>query len=285
MVAVSLSLLAACSPAKPSMNGGDAGADVADARDATNGAFGASPCARCITSACPAALSDCASDPDCAAYWMCVEGCGVGSSGGVDHACEAACPTGTSSSGAQAELELTHCRTTGAGALCAACGTAATGAESPILKQHCSADAGPDAASDPCQRCIDEKCCETQSACDADCLDYTACMAKYDDYAMCKSAHPKGFLTAEQLHACITIACFTLPRCVTLSPLFACIVQECPIEYADLVATDIGASYWECLAVMLDGPGCLAQYPRAAKAAEAIDTCVQSECEIGLSGP
>jgi len=262
----------------------EAGADVTDAPHRVDGSFGASACSRCVTSACGAALLDCGSDPDCASYWSCVEGCGVGSDGDVDPACAAACPSGTSSSGAQAELELTHCRTDGAGALCAACGTPVVASESPLLNEHCPADAGPDASA--CARCIDENCCLPQAACGEDCREYIACMAEYADYQKCMTEYPGGFLPGEQIHGCITIYCPTDREC-SESPgaLLECILQECPVEYADLIETEEGASYWECLSTTVDAPSCLAEYPEAGAPANAMNACVQNVCDFPIEGP
>src|ERR1700733_2961348 len=185
----------------------DAGVDSADAAGIPVGAFGHSACARCVSSSCSAALSDCASDPDCAAYWTCVERCGIGSKGDVDPKCEAACPTGTSSSGTQAELELAHCRSEGAGALCAPCGTSATADLSPLLKQQCSGKASPDASA--CEQCVARYCCDTHAACGAQCSDYIDCLSKNETYEVCKSKYPSGFLPGEQDRACISVRCYT----------------------------------------------------------------------------
>jgi hypothetical protein len=174
--------------------------------------------------------------------------------------------------------------TGGAGALCAACGTAAFDAESPLLNEHCPKDAGPDA--NACARCIESNCCIPEAACGTQCLDYIGCMAEYGDYQKCQSEYPSGFLPGEQIHACITIYCPTDREC-SESPglLLECILQECPIEYADIVETEVGASYWECLVAVGDAPTCLGEYPEVGDAAQAINACIASECAIPLTCP
>jgi hypothetical protein len=216
-----------------------------------------------------------------------VERCGVGSNGDVDPACAGACPAGSSSSGAQAELELAHCRTEGAGALCAACGTTAADAESPLLNEHCSADAGPDAST--CTRCIQDNCCVPHVACGTECKDFVACMGQYEDYQKCKSDYPSGFLPGEQDHACVQIYCVAEGLCVLSgpqpTPLAQCIIQECAVQYAEIVETEDGASYWECIAASFDAPNCLAEYPQVGEPADALNACIQSECDFPLACP
>jgi hypothetical protein len=146
----------------------DAGAD-------SSSGFGASACGSCVETQCASAITTCNSSAECSAYWSCVLGCGVDSSGNVDANCASACPRGSSSTGTTDEQALDQCRTTGAGASCAACGgDAGADGGNPIIHQMCTQVTD----TTPCFTCEDNNCCNTYAACHADpeCAAYKSCL-------------------------------------------------------------------------------------------------------------
>ncbi len=270
-------LLPHCSPAPGTRETSPTDSGI-DAPRASASSYGASPCGRCVAAACAGAVADCDSDPDCAAYLTCVDGCKVEASGDVDPSCKAACPTGSSSSGAQAEIELAACRTGGAGALCTSCGTRAS--KSSIFGEMCP----PSGATDACDRCNDEHCCEVFAACDAACHGFIECMIDGGDdldggYLACEAQFPGGFVAAEVEHACTSIFCAPRDLCaVTTDPCFQCIFQDCGAQYASLVGSVQGALSWECSFAGNPVPDCIKLYPEASVLTEDLNACISNLC-------
>jgi hypothetical protein len=277
LVGVLVGVLLGCSSTEgsPVVLRTPAGDAETDAPGLSDGSYGESACRLCVTSACTGPLADCASDPDCAAYLACFDACGLQKNGNVNASCEARCPVGSTSSGMQGELDLSECRTSGAGALCVACGTAVSLSESPILRQECP----PVDASDTCERCEDENCCETSAACGAACQGFRKCRDDGGDYLDCKSQFPSGFLPAEENNACHVIFCARSDACPTITnPCFQCIYQYCAPEYAKLVGSVAGALAWECFAAGDSLTACTASSSEATEAGEPLETCLVNDC-------
>jgi hypothetical protein len=244
----------------------------------SDGGYAASACRQCVAGACSVALAACSGDPDCAGYLACVDACGTDDAGNVNPACEAACPRGSSTAGALAIQKLTRCRTAGQGALCVACGTAASADLSPALRNNCPQQTA-DAA---CTTCHEDHCCQSLAACDTACQGFFGCISDGGAYLDCDKSYPGGRLLAETEETCLLVFCCNADACASCgqnsTQCDECEFQLCPTEYANLRTTEYGSLYVECATETQDAGGCLAMYPQAQDAINALSVCVTNNC-------
>jgi hypothetical protein len=280
-----------------------ASADGGSAKDANQEAtptYATSPCGECVAQHCGPEISGCSGDPDCAAYLTCLDGCSLDPGGNVSSACEAACPRGASTSGAQAEMQLTQCRTSGPGAACAGCGVDA-GAGPPLLHQMCMATTD----SNACQQCEKNSCCQSYAQCHSDpqCAPLFVCMGKCyagepddagvhdaafppdgaalacDEY--CRQAYPNGLTDLAPILACRGVYCWTPCQGTQKTPCATCAETQCATEYANSYGTAGGFLIAECEIPCSDAScltACKNAYPDAKMAAELYETCVTAKC-------
>jgi hypothetical protein len=277
-------------------------ADGGSARDAPQEAtptYATSPCGECVAQQCGTEISGCSGDPDCAAYLTCLDGCGLDRSGNVSSACEAACPRGASTSGTQAEMQLTQCRTSGPGAACAGCGVDAGGGP-PLLHQMCM----PSTDSNACHQCEKSTCCKSYAQCfgDPECSSYITCVgecynAKPEDAGVpdaepppdgaalpcdeyCLQAHPNGLTGAAPLFTCDIVNC-AAPCGAQTTACEACAQTQCATEYANFYGTADGWLISDCQIPCSDTSclmACENAYPAGKMAADLFDTCFAAKC-------
>ena len=164
--------------------GGCSSDDPAPASSGTGGVGGAgndasvqwsqNACHGCFASRCGAELSACGSDPTCAVFAECVDGCPAQPNGAPSPSCVQGCP------GASGASAIAACLSS-AQAECTACGGSApdaavedSGACAPeLFCQECA----PSVETNPCWKCQDERCCDSDQACKGDpgCLGYFLC--------------------------------------------------------------------------------------------------------------
>lgn len=301
--------LAGCSSSSGSAAPGaiDSGTqtDSSDSLDSSAANYSNSACGKCVAQACNTAIMACESDPDCSAYLACLDGCAVGADGDVEPTCAAACPKGTSSSGTAAEMQLTTCRTSGAGAACSACGIDSGSAGNPIVHQKCT----PMNDVSQCAICEDDHCCQTYAAChaDPDCHAMQRCLVDCysgvsDDAGspqggapdggscdlICAAAHPKGLVEWAPRDTCISVFCTVAcenPPMPPLDPCLACIYSKCADEFADLNGTPDGYLFAACITVCPSGANpctaaCMSKYPTTMGPENALISCQQASCPM-----
>jgi hypothetical protein len=290
--------LAGCGPSRASpAPSADAGADA----EAAVMTFARSACGTCVAHACSSATTACGADPDCASYLTCLDGCGLGPAGDVDTACEKACPRSPSSSGAQAEQALTQCRTSGAGATCAACANDA-GSGDPILHQMCAPVMDPDA----CHQCSRNHCCVTDATCraSADCMAYKSCFkacgsGAWDDGGayvagppdggsceeMCYQPNPNGLAAFSGWLACLSVYCADIGACggQPQDSCAQCKNAMCGDQIAENEGTVDGFLAGGCISQCASTDvacvnACWTKYPNAKAADDALLLCVLQKC-------
>jgi hypothetical protein len=253
--------------------------------------FVASDCGMCVETHCAQPIQTCSTDPGCAAWYSCVRGCPVSSSGDADSTCEAACPAPSSSSGTAAQKGVNDCRTLGAGTQCAACGhpPADLAATNPLLNQMCAMSTETNA----CYICEDQKCCDSEAAChnDADCGALRACLKACDNadggdvyacrYSCQMKAPTKALVEFYSLLACIEILC--IPDCGALDPCTACTVTKCQDAYIACQTDSNCQLISDCFVVCANGDiacktACENSYPAGKTLFESFGTCAANAC-------
>ena len=295
-------LLLASAMGCSSSSGGPQGSPDAST-DSASTTFGGSTCGQCVTTACATAIAACGAAPDCQAYLTCLDGCAVGGDGNVDPACESACPQATSSSGQQAESQLTACRTTGAGASCVACGGSSdASAEGGVLHETCAPDLD---AANGCAKCIREQCCDVRLAClnDPQCLDllncWSDCRSGLPDEGGASAQPPDGGVYScdqwcnakgnpslrlwAQYLTCGEILCQEASQCGPGDACLACGNQNCATELLALNGTPDGYLFDDCIAQCATTDTtcqmqCQSTYPSVTSAFSAYVTCITQHC-------
>jgi hypothetical protein len=184
--------------------------------------FADTPCRACIGASCSSQESDCNADPACAAWLKCLGTCSVDENEKPDQACTDACPAPTSGVGLSARAALLDC-----GNGCAECADAKVGSH-PILDQQCTPSSEPDA----CFACFDERCCETEAACDAGCQMVRGCYAdcsgadRSQCFAECFAKRPQDAETFTTFVGCRLAHC--MGACEIEEP---CSIQACPESF------------------------------------------------------
>lgn len=192
-----------------------------------------SACGGCVSASCSVSIEGCAADPECAAFLSCLDDCPIATGGDADEACEAACPQPAAATGQNALTALASCRTLGAGAECPACGHPPEG--HPLLEQACA----PPTASDACDRCEEERCCETR--CDAACQGYVSCMQTCGAEATCEdgcaASHPEGVAAFGLWLGCQVPLCRDHCKTIVPGPCLECGLVHCSPQFADCFST------------------------------------------------
>lgn len=188
-----------------------------------------SPCGLCVSEACAGEIDLCAAEPECAASYECLLACPVAQTGDAEPGCASGCPVPTDVAAAGALTALTTCRLNGDGAACEACGHTPTG--HPLLEQMCSAPT----ATDPCDHCEEEKCCQTR--CDQACQAYAGCMQGCGGLASCQDQcavdHPEGVAELGRWLGCQVPLCGDVCMSIVPGPCLSCGVDNCPLQFAD----------------------------------------------------
>lgn len=200
----------------------------------TGGGGGAEPlswresdCGQCVEEACASAITNCEGEPECANYVECLRACPVVEGQDAEPACEASCTMPMEAAAEGARKALQNCRTMGPGVECEACGRMSE--SHPLLSQACVAST----AVDTCERCEEERCCETR--CDADCQDYVTCMQGCQGLLTCEEScqttFSEGAKKTGSWLGCQTALC---PVCGGLVPgmCFQCALDNCPNTFA-----------------------------------------------------
>jgi len=283
-------IVLACSTGTSGVPQQEAGTDSGGTR------FGESSCAACVKQTCASSVASCSNSPECATYLSCLNACGVGADGNVDPSCASACPRGSSSTALEAEQQLSDCRTQGLGRACVACGVDA-GSGNPLIHQTCPTGTDPNA----CARCEDTNCCHTYDACrvDSQCQAYKLCLkgclvpgpdggvdaGTQTCELFCDSQYPKGVGLWAQRQTCYLVHC--LNECTTGVPdsCQACLVSKCTEQYANLFGTEDGLLESDCIQSCGANKGCIeacvAKYPAAKPAYDALKACSTAFCKCG----
>jgi hypothetical protein len=295
-----------CSSSSADHSQGVSDASTSDVMQAT---FGGSACGQCVASACAAAVTECNSTPDCESYLACLDDCPPAADGNVAADCASACPQPTSSSGQQAASQFTQCRTTGAVASCAACGSDAAasdaassdaGADGDILHERCASD---NDAANGCAQCIREQCCEVRLTClndplclallncESDCLsglpDEAGASAQppdggsYSCDLWCRANTNPSLSEWSQLYACTTMLCDV--ACGGGGACATCIGQQCESEELALSVTPDGYLFNNCFGQCATTDTvcqtqCQSDYPSVVAAFNALGTCGVQRC-------
>jgi hypothetical protein len=287
-VAVIVVLGGACSS-----DGGGGGNGTPDSGSPDTGAgFGSSSCGTCVAQACSNERAACLSDPGCATFMTCLEGCPVAANGNVDSSCASACPSPSSSSGQTAKTSFETCRATGAGASQCPCGGVDAGVvdsgkpPNPILDdQNCSPS-----TSNGCSKCFDDHCCKLQDTClgNADCTALANCVGNCTGWACeskCYQDHPTSTVKYAQYYGCVAIFCpGDDADCEhsTNQTLNCIVINECRNAYADCYANEacylIVSCAIECNGDVSCIDTCKTQNPDGVDLWGAMTLCWEQKC-------
>ncbi|MEZ4228971.1 MAG: hypothetical protein R3B89_07400 [Polyangiaceae bacterium] len=260
----------------------DAGPDVAN-----GSAWQGNDCHVCYTEHCASALTECAYDPSCAAFRECVDGCEPSISGTPDVGCLQAC--GTRSSGEEvigclAEAEET-CEACGgasdAGVDAAECGHS-------LLCQSCSTSTD----TNPCWKCQDENCCESDQACrdDPGCLAYFNCIQScaLDSLRACElecdeQVGAEHFLKFNMKLSCVRLYCGDPSQCGSepLTSCELCLDDRCARETVECDSDPQCARIGGCIANCTDQAcydACYQRYAAGVPLFNASTECLLAEC-------
>jgi hypothetical protein len=280
------------------------GADSSDAEMETSDAtptFGESACGLCVFASCDKEVKNCKADAACAPYLDCIDACETGASGAVDQACAGRCLNASAGGSSSTISALSTCMTSGPGASCAACGGGDAGLGA-ILHEKCATD--PD-ASNECDECFSEKCCETGNACKSDpsCIALANCESHcvnglpdeagasaeppdgggYSCDLWCSASTNPGADKWVQFLACTDILCTGGPACGGANSCSVCVDQYCQNAELTITATVDGYLFGKCTLQCATGDSeCLTQcaniYPDVQMAAIEFESCAMQHC-------
>lgn len=194
--------------------------------------FGDSECAACIADRCRDAMSSCQAESGCAAYLLCLGDCPIAVNGTEEPQCKARCGAALSVSSKPIADALSSCRAEGAGSVCLECGSPMSGPVRDIENQQCL----PSTKSDACERCEEERCCQSAAACrnSADCSAVIACVKNCPTGAQeqacaanCYMNHPTGTSLVTIRVICQRLLCSRACPYIKISPCQDCMQRNC----------------------------------------------------------
>lgn len=152
----------------------------------------------------------------------------------------------------------------------------------PVLDQTCSASSNMNA----CEKCSEERCCETRAACDAECNAIFTCFKACTKGPAicteeCMDAHPTGAATYAAQNACVNLYC-TTPCAGKPDACRDCRLANCALEhvtcFADADCRRYGYCYEACTDAACD-EACRAKATSAAvKTYHAYESCLNKRC-------
>ena len=152
----------------------------------------------------------------------------------------------------------------------------------PVLDQSCSESSSMNA----CNKCSDERCCETRDACGPECKAVFTCFNACTEgpavcVDKCMAAHPTGAAAYAAQNACVNLYCTT--QCSgKVDPCRDCRLANCAYEhvscFADVECRRYGFCYEACTDAACD-EACRAKVSAdAVKLYGAYDSCLRKNC-------
>ncbi|MBI2395984.1 MAG: hypothetical protein HYV09_40855 [Deltaproteobacteria bacterium] len=156
------------------------------------------------------------------------------------------------------------------------------GRRHPVLDQSCA----PSESTVACDKCSEERCCETRAACDADCVAVFSCIESCTAGAAacvekCLTENPAGAAAYSAQNACVNLYC-TTPCSGKADACRDCRLENCALEhvtcFADPECRRYGYCYEACTDAACDDT-CRAKTTAAViKTYDAYDTCLNKRC-------
>ena len=152
----------------------------------------------------------------------------------------------------------------------------------PVLDQTCPVSS----VADACDKCSQERCCETRTACDPECKAIFTCINTCTDGAAvcvnkCMDAHPTGAAGYSAQNACVNLYC-TTPCGGKADPCRDCRLENCALEHVTCFADPECRRYGYCFEACTDAAcdeGCRSKTTAAVvKRYDAYNACLNKRC-------
>lgn len=246
-------------------------------------------CHGCFADRCSAELSACRTDPTCAVFAECVTECPAEANGAPSSRCVQACPGASGASDMLACLSSAQAACTECGGSVADSGAQDGGGCAPeLLCQEC----GPSAETNPCWKCQDERCCDSDQACkdDPGCFSYFKCLqgcsgSRAECVAECDaSVGAEHFVKYQRKATCIMTHCLEPTECgnEAVDPCVGCVLEKCPSEHAACETNDACARMSLCFFNCADDScrnACFSQFSAGRALFNAESDCTLGRCE------